>query len=63
MAITSIVSSTRMIFNTALGMARTPLDVPRGRVSLFIAVVGVAIMESEKGKKREKEGRRGGRKQ
>ena len=51
MAITSIVSSTRMIFNTALGMARTPLDVPRGRVSLFIAVVGVAIMESEKGKK------------
>ena len=52
MAITSIVSSTRMTFNTALGMAQTPLDVPRGRVSLFIAV-GVAILES--GKEREGE--------
>ena len=62
MAISSIVSSTRMTFNTALGMTQTPLDVPRGRVSLFIAV-GVAIMESEKGKKREKERGRGGRRQ
>ena len=60
MAITSIVSNTRMIFNAALGMTQTPLDVPRGRVSLFIAVVGGAIMESKKGKKRERERRKEG---
>ena len=37
---------------------RAPLDVPRGKGSIFI-VVGVAIMESEKGRERERE--RGGR--
>ena len=35
---------------------RTPLDVPRGNGSVFI-VVGVAIMESEKGRERERKGR------
>jgi hypothetical protein len=45
-----------MTFKTTWGMVRAPLEVPKGRVSLFIAV-GVAILESEKGKKeREIEG-------
>ena len=59
MEATSIVNSTRMIFNTALGMVCVPLDVPRGRLLLFI-VVGVAIMKSEKGE-RERERREGER--